>query len=243
MKVRRAFIPRDENFTLMAADYSQIELRIMASLSKDEEMVKAFNDGIDIHTVTASKVYKVPLGEVDRIMRSNAKSVNFGIIYGISAFGLSQNIGVSRKEAKQIIDEYFQQFPKVKGYMDWSIEQAREKEYVETIMGRRRYLQDINARNAVIRSMAERNAINAPIQGSAADIIKIAMIKVDREMEGRNMQSRMLLQVHDELVFDMHKNEAEELKSLVKEKMEQAISLQVPLVVDIGKGLNWLEAH
>jgi DNA polymerase-1 len=243
MKVRRAFIPRDENFTLMAADYSQIELRIMASLSKDEGMLKAFNDGVDIHTVTASKVYKVPLEEVDRIMRSNAKSVNFGIIYGISAFGLSQNIGVSRTEAKQIIDEYFQQFPKVKEYMDWSIEHAREVEFVETIMGRRRYLKDINARNSVIRSVAERNAINAPIQGSAADIIKIAMIEVDREMGRKGMRSKMLLQVHDELVFDMHNSEKEELKNLVKEKMEQAINLQVPLIVDMGEGLNWLEAH
>tara|TARA_B100001142_G_scaffold281834_1_gene293836 strand:- start:19800 stop:22583 length:2784 start_codon:yes stop_codon:yes gene_type:complete len=243
MKVREAFIPRDNNFTLMAADYSQIELRIMASLSKDEGMLKAFNNAVDIHAVTASKVYKVPLEEVDRRMRSNAKSVNFGIIYGISAFGLSQNIDVSRKQAKQIIDDYFEQFPKVKKYMDWSIEQAREKKYVETIMGRRRYLKDINSRNSVIRSVAERNAINAPIQGSAADIIKIAMIDIDREMTERNMKSKMLLQVHDELVFDMHNSEKEELKNLVKEKMEQAVSLQVPVIIDLGEGLNWLEAH
>ena len=243
MKVREAFIPRDDNFTLMSADYSQIELRIMASLSKDEAMLNAFNNGIDIHSATAAKVYKVPLEEVDRTMRSNAKSVNFGIIYGISAFGLSQNIGVSRKEAQEIIDNYFEQFPKVKEYMDWSISQARSKEYVETIMGRRRYLKDINARNGMIRAMAERNAINAPIQGSAADIIKIAMIAIDKEMGKRKMQSKMLLQVHDELVFDMHQSETMELKALVKEKMEQAFNLQVPLIVDIGEGANWLKAH
>ena len=243
MKVREAFIPRDENYILMAADYSQIELRIMASLSKDQGMITAFNNGVDIHSATASKVYKVPVEEVDRTMRSNAKSVNFGIIYGISAFGLSQNIGVSRTEAKEIIDNYFEEFPKVKEYMDWSIAQAREKEYVETLMGRRRYLRDINSRNAVMRSGAERNAINAPIQGSAADIVKKAMIDVQAEMDKRGMQSKMLLQVHDELVFDMHIDEAEDLKVLVKEKMEQAITLEVPLTVDIGEGINWLEAH
>lgn len=243
MKVREAFIPKDESYTLMAADYSQIELRIMASLSKDEGMLTAFNNGVDIHSATAAKVFKVDIKDVDRNMRSQAKSVNFGIIYGISAFGLSQNIGVSRTEAKEIIDNYFEQFPKVKEYMDWSIEQAREKEYVETIMGRRRYLKDINASNGMIRAMAERNAINAPIQGSAADIIKIAMINVQQAMEQREMKSKMLLQVHDELVFDMHNSESSELKTLVKEKMVQAVSLQVPLIVDIGEGLNWLEAH
>ena len=243
MKVREAFIPRDENYILMAADYSQIELRIMASLSKDQGMLTAFNNGVDIHSATAAKVYKVPVEEVDRTMRSNAKSVNFGIIYGISAFGLSQNIGVSRTEAKEIIDNYFEEFPKVKEYMDWSITQAREKEYVETVMGRRRYLREINSRNAVMRAGAERNAINAPIQGSAADIVKKAMIDVQAEMDKRGMQSKMLLQVHDELVFDMHKEEADDLKVLVKEKMEQAITLEVPLTVDIGEGINWLEAH
>jgi DNA polymerase-1 len=206
-------------------------------------MLTAFNNGVDIHSATAAKVFKVDVKEVDRNMRSQAKSVNFGIIYGISAFGLSQNIGVSRTEAKEIIDNYFEQFPKVKEYMDWSIEQAREKEYVETIMGRRRYLKDINARNGMIRAMAERNAINAPIQGSAADIIKIAMIEVDKEMQNRAMKSKMLLQVHDELVFDMNKDEEQELKILVKLKMEQAVKLQVPLIVDIGEGANWLDAH
>ena len=243
MKVREAFIPRDNNFTIMAADYSQIELRIMASLSQDESMLSAFNDGIDIHSATAAKVYKVALEDVNRNMRSNAKSVNFGIIYGISAFGLSHNIGVSRKEAKEIIANYFEQFPKVKEYMNWLIDQARKKQYVETIMGRRRYLKDINSRNGMIRAMAERNAINTPIQGSAADIIKVAMINIDKEIEMRNMKSKMLLQVHDELVFDMHQSEAEELKVLVKEKMEKAVSLQVPLIVDIGEGENWLKAH
>ena len=242
-KTREAFIPRDENFTLLAADYSQIELRIMASLSKDEGMLQAFNDGVDIHLSTAAKVYKVPVSEVDRTMRSNAKSVNFGIIYGISAFGLSQNIGVSRTQAKQIIDEYFQEFPKVKEYMDFSIEKARENEFVETILGRRRYLKDINSRNGMLRAMAERNAINAPIQGSAADIIKKAMIDVQREMEQKQLQSKMLLQVHDELVFDMHKSEEEMLKKLVKKNMEQAVQLRVPLIVDLGEGNNWLEAH
>ena len=243
MRVREAFIPRNTDFTLMAADYSQIELRIMASLSLDEGLLNAFNNGIDIHSATAAKVYKVPLEQVDRTMRSNAKSVNFGIIYGISPFGLSQNIGVSRKEAKEIINNYFEQFPKVREYMHWSIDQAKKNEYVETIMGRRRYLKDINAKNSVVRAMAERNAINAPIQGSAADIIKMAMIQIDKEIEARKMKSKMLLQVHDELVFDMYYSEKEELKSLVKSKMENAISLKVPLIVDIGEGANWLQAH
>ena len=242
-KTREAFIPRDEYHTLLAADYSQIELRIMASLSKDVGMIKAFNEGVDIHKATAAKVYKVPVEEVDRSMRSNAKTVNFGIIYGISAFGLSQNIGVSRTEAKQIINEYFQQFPKVKAYMDLSIEKARENKFVETIFGRRRYLKDINSRNGMQRAIAERNAINAPIQGSAADIIKKAMIDVQSEMGKQNLKSKMLLQVHDELVFDMFREEEETLKKLVKEKMENAVELDVPIIVDLGVGDNWLEAH
>ncbi len=236
-------MPRDENFTLLAADYSQIELRIMASMSKDEGMLKAFNDGVDIHAATAAKVYKVSILEVDRSMRSNAKSVQFGIIYGISAFGLSQNIGISRTEAKQIIDGYFKEFPKVKEYMDFSIEKARENEFVATILGRRRYLKDINSRNGMLRAMAERNAINAPIQGSAADIIKKAMIDVQSEIEKQNLKSKMLLQVHDELVFDMHKEEENVLKNLVKQNMENAVELDVPIIVDLGIGNNWLEAH
>ena len=242
-KTREAFVPRDENFTLLAADYSQIELRIMASMSKDEGMLKAFHDGVDIHAATAAKVYKVSILEVDRNMRSNAKSVNFGIIYGISAFGLSQNIGISRTEAKQIIDGYFKEFPKVKEYMDFSIEKARENEFVATILGRRRYLKDINSRNGMLRAMAERNAINAPIQGSAADIIKKAMIDVQSEIEKQNLKSKMLLQVHDELVFDMHKEEENVLKNLVKQNMENAVELDVPIIVDLGIGNNWLEAH
>ena len=242
-KTREAFVPRDDNFTLLSADYSQIELRIMASMSKDEGMLKAFNDGVDIHAATAAKVYKVSILEVDRSMRSNAKSVNFGIIYGISAFGLSQNIGVSRTEAKQIIDGYFKEFPKIKEYMDFSIEKARENEFVATILGRRRYLKEINSRNGMLRAMAERNAINAPIQGSAADIIKKAMIDVQSEIEKQNLKSKMLLQVHDELVFDMHKDEENLLKDLVKRNMENAVELDVPIIVDLGIGNNWLEAH
>ncbi len=242
-KTREAFVPRDDNFTLLSADYSQIELRIMASMSRDEGMLKAFNDGVDIHAATAAKVYKVSILEVDRSMRSNAKSVNFGIIYGISAFGLSQNIGVSRTEAKQIIDGYFKEFPKIKEYMDFSIEKARENEFVATILGRRRYLKEINSRNGMLRAMAERNAINAPIQGSAADIIKKAMIDVQSEIEKQNLKSKMLLQVHDELVFDMHKDEENLLKDLVKRNMENAVELDVPIIVDLGIGNNWLEAH
>ena len=243
MKVRKAFVPSNKNHSILCADYSQIELRIMAALSEDAEMVKAFNNGIDIHSATAAKVYNVSVDEVDKMMRTNAKSVNFGIIYGISAFGLSQNIGISRNEAKNIIDEYFVQFPAIKKYMDNIISKARKQEYVETYYKRRRYLPNINSRNAVIRSVAERNAINAPIQGTAADIIKIAMIEIQKELINQNMQSQMILQVHDELVFDMLDDEKDKLIPLVKGKMEQVIDLGVPLVVDIGEGENWLEAH
>ncbi len=243
MKVRKAFVPSNKNHSILCADYSQIELRIMAALSEDAEMVKAFNNGIDIHSATAAKVYNVSVDEVDKIMRTNAKSVNFGIIYGISAFGLSQNIGISRNEAKNIIDEYFVQFPAIKKYMDSIISKARKQEYVETYYKRRRYLPNINSRNAVIRSVAERNAINAPIQGTAADIIKIAMIEIQKELINQNMQSKMILQVHDELVFDMLNDEKDKLIPLVKGKMEQVIDLGLPLVVDIGEGENWLEAH
>ena len=242
-KMREAFVPRNSDFELLAADYSQIELRIIASLSGDESMLKAFNNGVDIHSATAAKVYKVEKEEVSREMRSNAKMVNFGIIYGISAFGLSQRLGIKRKEAAEIIENYFIEFPKVKKYMDLSIQNARDNEFVETILGRRRYLKDINSQNGMMRSFAERNAINAPIQGSAADIIKKAMIDVQQEMEKQNLESRMLLQVHDELVFDMKKSEKEILMKIVKEKMERTIKLDVPLVVDIGVGENWLVAH
>ncbi len=242
MKIREAFIAR-EGFSLIAADYSQIELRIMASLSKDQGMLDAFNNGIDIHSATAAKVYKVDIEEVDRTMRSAAKSVNFGIIYGISAFGLSQNIGISRSESKQIIEQYFEEFPAVKEYMDLSIQKARDNEFVETLYGRRRYLKDINSRNAVMRAAAERNAINAPIQGTAADIIKIAMIDIANKISKEKLRSKMILQIHDELLFDVAPNEGDILKSIIKECMVNASSLEVPLIVDIGEGKNWLEAH
>ena len=242
-KMRKSFISRNDEFEVLAADYSQIELRIMASLSKDESMLKAFNLGVDIHSATAAKVFKIEEKDVTREMRSQAKMVNFGIIYGISPFGLSQRLGIKRKEASQIIDSYFIEFPKVKQYMEESIFKARENEYVETILGRRRYLKDINSRNGMMRAFAERNAINAPIQGSAADIIKKAMIDVQEEIESQKLDSRMLLQVHDELVFDVKKKEKETLMAIVKEKMEHAIELDVPLVIDIGLGKNWLEAH
>jgi len=242
-EIRKAFVPRDENHTLLAADYSQIELRIIAAMSKDEGMIEAFKNGTDIHSVTASKVFEVELEDVTRDMRSQAKSVNFGIIYGISAFGLSRNIGVSRKEAKTIIDNYFAQYSKVKAYMEETKEFAKEHEYVETILGRRRNLKDINSKNAIVRGHAERNAINAPIQGSAADIIKIAMINIQNEIEKRGLQSKMILQVHDELVFDVLKTEVDEMKALVKDKMENAIEISVPLTVEMEIGDNWLQAH
>tara|TARA_B100000963_G_scaffold203480_1_gene177215 strand:+ start:13726 stop:16488 length:2763 start_codon:yes stop_codon:yes gene_type:complete len=243
MRVREAFVPKNSDFIIVAADYSQIELRLMAALSKDDGMINAFKNGIDIHAATAAKVYKVRLEDVDKKMRSNAKSVNFGIIYGISAFGLAQNIGVKRKEAQNIIDNYFEQFPLIKTYMQKSIEEARKKEYAITIMGRKRYLKDINGKNGMIRSMAERNAINAPLQGSAADIIKVAMIKIDKELSSGKFKSKMLLQVHDELVFDVHKPEKNEVIKIIRKNMENAVSLSVPLTVDIGIGNNWLEAH
>lgn len=242
-EIRKAFIPRNDDFTLLAADYSQVELRIIAHLSKDKGMVDAFNQGLDIHTATASKVYGIPLEEVDKDMRRNAKTVNFGLVYGISAFGLSERINISRKEAKEIIDNYFTQYSGVKEYMDKSIEFARKNGFVETIMGRRRYLKDINSGNGIVRGFAERNAINAPIQGSSADMIKIAMIDVFNEMKRLKMSSKMILQVHDELVFDAKLNEIEELKSIVDDKMKNAILLDVPLVVDMNTGNNWLEAH
>ena len=243
MRVREAFVPKNSGFIIVAADYSQIELRLMAALSKDDSMINAFKNGIDIHAATAAKVYKVALEDVDRKMRSNAKSVNFGIIYGISAFGLAQNIGVTRKEAQNIIDNYFEQFPQIKTYMQKSIEEARKKEYAITIMGRKRHLKAINGKNGMIRAMAERNAINAPLQGSAADIIKVAMIKIDKELSKGKFKSKMLLQVHDELVFDVHKSEKSEVTKIIRKSMENAVSLAVPLTVDIGAGNNWLEAH
>lgn len=242
-EIRKAFIPRDENHILFAADYSQIELRIIAELSKDQQMIKAFKEGVDIHTATASKVYNVDIGNVSKDMRRNAKMVNFGIIYGISAFGLSERLGIARTEAADIINQYFIQYDGVKKYMDNSIISARKNGYVETIMGRRRYLRDINSNNAVVRGFAERNAINAPIQGSSADMIKIAMIRIFEEFEKQKLQSKMILQVHDELVFDTLKNELQIVKEIVVDKMKNAIKMEVPIVVDSNTGNNWLEAH
>ncbi|GAB4254252.1 MAG: DNA polymerase I [Vicingaceae bacterium] len=242
-RIREAFVPRNENYKLLAADYSQIELRIIAALSKDENMINAFKNKEDIHSATASKVFNVPIEQVTREMRGKAKAVNFGIIYGVSAFGLAENLNISRSEAKEIIDNYFKQYPAIKAYMDESIEKAKSLGYVETIMGRRRILKDINSANAVVRGHAERNAINAPIQGSAADIIKIAMINIYNEFEKRNYISKMVLQVHDELVFDVLNDELEEIKLLVKDKMEHAVTLDVPLEVEMNAASNWLEAH
>lgn len=241
--IRKAFVPRDEHHTLIAADYSQIELRIIASISGDKGMIEAFNAGQDIHASTASKVFGIPLSEVTREQRSSAKTVNFGIIYGISAFGLSQRVGLSRSEAKEIIDNYFQQFPGIKQYMDHTIAFARKNGYVQTITGRRRYLRDINSRNAPVRGFAERNAINSPIQGSAADMIKLAMIKVDSFLRDNNLQTKMILQVHDELLFDAPLNEAQSVLPEIKSIMSNALQWDVPMVVDAQTGNNWLEAH
>jgi DNA polymerase-1 len=242
-EIRKSFVSRGPEYKLMAADYSQIELRIIAALSGDANMIEAFKSGQDIHASTAAKVFHVSLDEVTREQRSSAKAVNFGIIYGQSAFGLAQNLGISRKEAKAIIDAYFSQYPTIKGYMDDAVSKAREQGYVETIMQRRRYLKDINSANAVVRGFAERNAVNAPIQGSAADIIKMAMIGVDGAMKEAKMKSKMLLQVHDELVFDVHVSEIDQLQKLVKDEMESAVELVVPMEVEMEVADNWLEAH
>ncbi|MDX2190406.1 MAG: DNA polymerase I [Bacteroidota bacterium] len=242
-EIRKAFIPRDKESIILSADYSQIELRIMAAFSKDESMMQAFRDGVDIHSTTASKVYKVSLSEVTSDMRRNAKMVNFGIIYGISAFGLAQRLSIPRKEAAEIIDAYWKEFPAVKTYMDFCINEAREKEYVTTLYGRRRYLRDINSRNQTVRGFAERNAINAPIQGSAADIIKKAMIDIHDWMKKEKLRSRMILQVHDELVFDAYKDELPILKPKIEHLMKNALPIEVPMEIGIGVGDNWLEAH
>lgn len=242
-EVRKAFIPRNDDYVLMAADYSQIELRIIAALSEEDTMIEAFKKGEDIHASTASKVFNVPLSEVTREQRSNAKTVNFGIIYGVSAFGLSNQTDLSRGEAKDLIETYYKTYPKLRNYISEQIDFARENGYVQTVLGRRRYLKDINGSNQVVRGAAERNAVNAPIQGSAADIIKIAMINIHKKLEEENYKSKMLLQVHDELVFDTYKPELEKLKTMVKHEMENAYKLTVPLDVDLGVGENWLEAH
>ena len=242
-QVRKAFIPRDKNYTLLAADYSQIELRIIAALSEETTMIEAFKNGEDIHASTASKVFDVPLDQVTREQRSNAKTVNFGIIYGVSAFGLSNQTDLSRSEAKELIDTYYKTYPKLRNYMSEQVDFARDNGYVQTVLGRRRYLKDINGSNAIVRGAAERNAVNAPIQGSAADIIKIAMINIHKKLEKGNYKSKMLLQVHDELVFDIYNPELEELKTLIKSEMENAYKLDVPLDVEVGVGENWLVAH
>ena len=242
-KIRKAFIPRNNDYIIMAADYSQIELRVIASISNEENMIDAFVNNQDIHTMTASKIYNVDPENVSREQRGNAKTVNFGIIYGVSAFGLSQQTDLNRSESKQMIDNYFLNYPGLKKYMSDQIDFARNNGYVETIMGRRRYLQNINSQNNMLRSGSERNAINAPIQGSAADIIKIAMININSEFKKRSFQSKMLLQVHDELVFDVHKSEKDQVKDIVKTTMESAVKLKVPLKIDLEFGKNWLEAH
>jgi DNA polymerase-1 len=239
--VRKAFIPRDEEHVLLAADYSQIELRVIASLSHDKEMQEAFQKGEDIHASTAAKVFNVALEEVSREQRSQAKTVNFGIVYGVSAFGLSNQTNLNRKESKALIDAYYETYPQLKSYIRKQVDFARENGYVETILGRRRYLRDIHSQNSIVRSAAERNAVNAPIQGSAADIIKIAMLRIHEKL--KEFDSQMLLQVHDELVFDAKKSELDALTNMIKTEMEQAYKLQVPLVVDVGTGTNWLEAH
>ncbi|ATP59303.1 DNA polymerase I [Pedobacter ginsengisoli] len=242
-EVRRAFIARDADHVLLSADYSQIELRIIAEISKEENMLDAFNKGIDIHTATAAKVYGVSIDEVDSTQRRNAKAVNFGIIYGQSAFGLSQNLGIPRKEAAAIIEQYFEQYPGIKKYMSDTMNFARENGFVETILGRRRYLRDINSANQTVRGFAERNAINAPIQGSAADMIKVAMINIHKDIQEQGLQSKMTMQVHDELVFDVLRSEVEAMKKIISHRMKTAIKTNVPIEVEIGEGDNWLEAH
>ncbi|MFP4469754.1 MAG: DNA polymerase I [Bacteroidales bacterium] len=242
-EIRKAFVPRNDEYTLLAADYSQIELRIIAELSKDEGLMDAFINGIDIHTATAAKIYNTELDAVTPEMRRNAKTVNFGIVYGISAFGLSERLNIPRGEARDIIDQYFHQYSGLQKYMENTIRFAKQHGYVETMMGRRRYLRDINSGNTTVRGFAERNAINAPIQGSSADMIKIAMIRIYDAMKKQNLKSKMILQVHDELVFDAHKEELDILKPLVEENMKNAIPMKVPVVVDMNTGNNWLEAH
>ena len=242
-QIRKAFVARDENYTLVSADYSQIELRIIAALSGEENMIQSFQKNEDIHKATASKVFNIPLEEVTREQRSHAKTVNFGIIYGVSAFGLSNQTSLSRTESAALIEAYYQTYPSLKSYINNQIQFARENGYVQTILGRRRYLKDINSQNAIVRGGAERNAVNAPIQGSAADIIKIAMINIHEKLTSENWKSKMLLQVHDELVFDVHHSELEKIKPIIKHEMENAFTLNVPLIVEIGEGIDWLAAH
>jgi DNA polymerase-1 len=242
-KIREAFIPEDSDHVLFSADYSQIELRLMAHLSGDKNMIGAFNNNEDIHSATASKIYNVPIASVDKEMRAKAKSANFGIIYGISSFGLAQNINVSRSEAKALIDQYFELYPDVKTYMNDSIKKGRENGYVTTLYGRKRVLSNINSRNSLLRSNDERNAINAPIQGTAADIIKIAMINCRQRLKEADIDAKMILQVHDELVFDIKKSEVEKAATIIEYEMEHAVRLSIDLIVESKSGSNWLEAH
>jgi DNA polymerase-1 len=242
-KIRQAFIPRNEDYVILSADYSQIELRIIAAMSNEENMIQDFINGLDIHTATAAKVYGISIDEVSKTQRSNAKMVNFGIIYAISAFGLSQRLSIPRKEASSLIENYFIQYPRIKEYMNETLEFAKTNGYVKTILGRRRYLKDINSANHTVRSIAEREAINAPIQGSAADMIKVAMIHIHDELKKRNLKTKMTLQVHDELVFDTHKSEIEEVKAIIIDKMQSAITMNVPIIAEVGVGDSWLEAH
>lgn len=242
-KVRMAFVPKNEEYLLLAADYSQIELRIIASMSDEKNMIKAFNNNEDIHSSTASAVFDINVDEVTKAQRSNAKTVNFGIIYGVSAFGLSNQTDLSRSESKDLIETYYNKYPNLKKFISDQISFARSNGYVKTLIGRKRYLKDINSSNGLVRSGAERNAVNAPIQGTAADIIKIAMIRIHKRLLKEKMQSKMLLQVHDELVFDVYKPELNKAISMIKEEMENAYDLNIPLTVDIDYGINWLEAH
>ena len=242
-EIRKAFVARNDDYTILAADYSQIELRIIASLSHDQHMIESFSKHQDIHAATAAKIYHIDLDSVSKEQRRNAKSVNFGIVYGISPFGLAEQLDIPRKEAAALIEEYFAQYPSIKQYIDSNIEFAREHGYAQTLLGRRRYLYDINSRNTGLRQFAERNAVNMPIQGTSADMIKIAMIRIHRQLNELNMKTKMILQVHDELVFDVYKPELEQVKEIVKYEMEHALPLSIPVEVGIDVGNNWLEAH
>ena len=242
-EIRRAFVADNEDSIFFSADYSQVELRIMAHLSGDTNMIDAFNSGYDIHSATAAKIYKVDINDVTKDMRRKAKTANFGIIYGISVFGLAERLSIPRAEAKELIDGYFATYPGVKSYMDKCIEEAREKGYVETVFKRKRYLADIKSNNGVVRGYAERNAINAPIQGSAADIIKVAMVKIFNRLNNEGFKSKMILQVHDELNFNVYKEEFEHVKQIVIDEMQHAYEMRVPLLAECGAGDNWLEAH
>jgi DNA polymerase I - 3''-5'' exonuclease and polymerase domains len=242
-EIRAAFVPRDEDYLLLSADYSQIELRIMAELSGDESMMEAFTSGTDIHTVTAAKVFKVETADVTREMRDKAKAVNFGIIYGISAFGLQQRLNISRDEARSLISNYFEKYPRVRTYIDDTVAVARKDGFVKTRTGRLRFLRDINSRNMTLRNAAERLAMNSPIQGTAADMLKLAMIRVHRALQDGNFRTKMLLTVHDEMVFDMHRSERDAVIPVIEECMKSALPMKVPIVVEVGVGANWLEAH